>query len=120
VIVHASSVDTDFFARLRLQDAAFSARLPAVLDALAVGRDADAPVPTSACSARLQHELHTLAGCAATFGYVQLGQAARALEQRLRVLQAFNDVPAVDWRAWFAQLDAMVAWARIDARHGVR
>jgi HPt (histidine-containing phosphotransfer) domain-containing protein len=120
VLSRSTSVDADFFARLRLQDAAFSARLPAILDALAEGRDPATPVPASACSARLQHELHTLAGCAATFGYVQLGQAARALEQRLRVLQAFDDVPAVDWRAWFAQLDAMLAWARVDARRGVR
>ncbi len=101
-----SPVEADFFARLRVQDAAFSAGLPGTLDALAALQDPLA----------LQHELHTLAGCATTFGYRRLGQEARALEQRLRVLRAFDTVPDVDWTAWFSELAALVAWARLDAR----
>jgi HPt (histidine-containing phosphotransfer) domain-containing protein len=114
------SVEAAFFARLRVQDAAFAAGLPAMLDGLGQLHDRSNVVPTTACSAQLQAELHTLAGCAATFGYLRLGQDARALEQRLRVLQAFECVPAVDWRAWFDQLDAMLAWARVDARRAGR
>lgn len=106
--------DATFFARLRVQNAAFSAGLPVMLDELAALHDPLAPQPAPACSAELQRRLHTLAGCAATFGYRRLGVEARALEQRLRVLQAFDGVPAVDWSAWFTQLAAMIAWARID------
>lgn len=120
MIATSSSVESDFFARLRVQDAAFAAGLPAILECLAHAHDRDVPVPTAAASAQLQRDLHTLAGCATTFGYVRLGHDARALEQRLRVLQAFECVPAVDWREWFDQLDAMLAWARVDARRGVR
>jgi HPt (histidine-containing phosphotransfer) domain-containing protein len=108
--------ETDFFARLRVQEAAFSAGLPAMLAAIAARHDRAAAVPTSACAGALQQALHTLAGCAATFGYARLGQEARALEQRLRVLQAFDCVPAVDWTAWFDQLDAMVKWALVAPR----
>ena len=112
----ASGLESDFFARLRVQDAAFSTGLPAMLAEIAGLHDRAEAIPSTACGARLQHALHTLAGCAATFGYRRLGREARALEQRLRVLQAFEAVPAVDWLDWFRQLDATLAWARIDPR----
>jgi HPt (histidine-containing phosphotransfer) domain-containing protein len=109
-------LETDFFARLRLQDAAFSAGLPGMLAQLAA---LHAPgLPTPASSSALQHQLHTLSGCAATFGYRRLGREARALEQRLRVMQAFEAVPEVDWREWFTQLSAMIAWASVDPHRG--
>ncbi len=43
-----------------------------------------------------------------TFGFRELGQGARALEQRLRVLTAFELVGADDWQAWLAALDEFV------------
>ena len=101
-----SPVEAGFFARLRVQDAAFSAGLQGTLAELAALRD----------PSELQRQLNTLAGCATTFGYRRLGQEARALEQRLRVLRAFDAVPAIDWTAWFGELAALLAWARIDAR----
>ncbi|MDQ2820492.1 MAG: Hpt domain-containing protein [Pseudomonadota bacterium] len=107
-------VAADFFARLRVQDAAFSAGLPATLACLAALHDPARPIPTPAASNELQRQLHTLAGCAATFGYRRLGQEARALEQRLRVLQAFDNVPPVDWTDWFTQLFGLIAWASAD------
>ena len=106
----------DFFARLRVHGAMFSAGLPGELDQLLALHDPGRPVPAADASDLLQRRLHTLAGCAATFGYHRLGQQARALEQRLRVLQAFDAVPEVDWSEWFAQLAAMVTWARADPR----
>ena len=112
----ASVLESDFFARLRVQDAAFRAGLPAMLAEIAGLHDRAEAIPSTACGARLQYALHTLAGCAATFGYRRLGREARVLEQRLRVLQAFEAVPAVDWLDWFRQLDATLAWARIDPR----
>jgi HPt (histidine-containing phosphotransfer) domain-containing protein len=108
VIPTLSAPDAAFFARLRVQDAAFSAGLPAMLDEL--GRLQDPLL--------LQHQLHTLAGCATTFGYRRLGREARVLEQRLHVLCAFDAVPAIDWTDWFSQLAAMLAWARVDPRAG--
>jgi len=116
VIATPAGHEADFFARLRVQEAAFSAGLPAMLGAIAARHDRAAAVPASACAGALQQALHTLAGCAATFGYPRLGQEARALEQRLRVLQAFDRVPAGDWSAWFEQLDAMVEWALVAPR----
>ena len=116
MIATSSAVATDFFARLRAQEAVFSAGLPAVLDTIGALHDRVLPIPSAACGVRLQQALHTLAGCAPTFGYRRLAQEARALEQRLRVLQAFDDVPAVDWMTWFDQLDAMLAWARVAPR----
>jgi HPt (histidine-containing phosphotransfer) domain-containing protein len=116
VIATSASLETDFFARLRVQEAAFSAGLPAMLAEIAARHDRATAVPATACAGALQQALHTLAGCAATFGYPRLGQEARSLEQRLRVLQAFDCVPAVDWAAWFDQLDAMLDWAQVDPR----
>ena len=116
MIATPDRLEEDFFARLRVQEAAFSAGLPAMLAGIAARHDRATAVPATACAGALQQALHTLAGCAATFGYPRLGQEARALEQRLRVLQAFDCVPAVDWAAWFGQLDAMLDWAQVDPR----
>jgi HPt (histidine-containing phosphotransfer) domain-containing protein len=116
VIAPSAAPDAAFFARLRTQDAAFSGGLPASLDQLAALFDPACPSPSAACSVELRERLHTLSGCAATFGYRRLGVEARALEQRLRVLQAFEVVPDVDWTAWFTQLANMVDWARLDPR----
>jgi HPt (histidine-containing phosphotransfer) domain-containing protein len=112
--------DVAFFARLRAQDAAFSAGLPAMLEYLAALYDPRVAAPAPAVSTDMQRRLHTLSGCAATFGYRRLGIEARALEQRLRVLQAFEAVPAVDWTEWYRQLVTMIVWARADPRdeHG--
>ena len=120
MIAPSAATDAAFFARLRTQDAAFSAGLPASLDQLAALFDPACPSPSAACSFELRERLHTLSGCAATFGYRRLGVEARALEQRLRVLQAFEAVPDVDWTAWFNQLTHMIDWARLDPRaeHG--
>jgi HPt (histidine-containing phosphotransfer) domain-containing protein len=116
MIATPARLEADFFARLRVQEAAFNTGLPAMLAGIAARHDRATAVPAAACAGALQQALHTLAGCAATFGYLRLGQEARALEQRLRVLQAFNCVPAIDWAAWFDQLDAMLDWAQVDPR----
>ena len=120
MIATSAPVEADFFARLRVQDAAFSAGLPGMLAQLAALHDPVQAKPTAAASSELQRQLHTLAGCAATFGYRRLGQEARALEQRLRVLQAFDQVPDIDWTDWFVQLFAMIAWASHDPCRGSR
>lgn len=101
-------VEAAFFARLRTEQASFSAGLPASLDALAQLRD----------PAALQARLHTLAGCATTFGYRRLGREARVLEQRLRVLRAFAPAPASDWSVWLRELADLLAWARVEPRAG--
>ncbi len=110
--------DRQFFSRLASANAGFDRGLPATLErlgALGAGLDPAAPAATAA---ELQAMLHTMAGSALTFGYRGLGQHARALEQRLRVLTAFEAVAANDWAAWLGELREFVDAARRDP-HGL-
>jgi HPt (histidine-containing phosphotransfer) domain-containing protein len=112
--MHAA--DQQFFSRLASANAGFASRLPATLDRLAaLGAQLDPLAPASA-AAELQAMLHTMAGSAVTFGYRGLGQHARALEQRLRVLTTFEVVAASDWAAWLGELGQFVEAARRDPR----
>jgi HPt (histidine-containing phosphotransfer) domain-containing protein len=113
----ATLIDQDFFARLRALNDKFAAGVPDTLARLAALRaafDADAPDP--ALVADLHQTLHTVAGSAATFGFRTMGQQARALEQRLRVLMAFEVVAARDWENWLSSLDEYRAWAAVDPK----
>lgn len=106
----ASGIDVGFFVRLTQANQVFRAGLPATLGRIrSAGADfvPGAPVPRQV--AELQALLHTLAGAAVTFGFRELGQGARALEQRLRVLRVFDTVGEDDWRAWLAALDDFVS-----------
>ena len=115
--MHAA--DQQFFSRLASASAGFASRLPATLERIgALGaalQPADAAT-TAATAAELQAMLHTMAGSAVTFGYRGLGQHARLLEQRLRVLTAFESVAASDWAAWADELLQFVEAARRDPR----
>ena len=105
----AGPVDAAFFARLTAANERFRAGLPDTLRRLGgAGTGFDPDAPAAALAAELQSLLHTLAGAAVTFGFRELGQGARALEQRLRVLTAFEHVGEDDWRAWLASLDDFV------------
>jgi HPt (histidine-containing phosphotransfer) domain-containing protein len=113
----ATLIDEEFFARLRLLNDKFAASIPTMLDrlrALRLAFNPDSPAPQAV--ADLQQLLHTIAGSAATFGFRSFGQQARSLEQRLRVLTAFEVIPARDWCNWLDSLDEMVAWAAIDPK----
>ena len=106
----AGPVDAAFFARLTAANERFRAGLPATLAQLAAARGELLPeAPAPALVAELQSLLHTLAGAAVTFGFRELGHGARALEQRLRVLRAFDAVGAGDWNAWLGELDGFLA-----------
>jgi HPt (histidine-containing phosphotransfer) domain-containing protein len=112
--MHAA--DQQFFSRLASANASFASRLPATLERLAaLGAQLD-PAQPAATAAELQAMLHTVAGSAVTFGYRSLGQHARALEQRLRVLTTFEAVAASDWAAWTGELQQLVEAARRDPR----
>jgi len=103
-------VDSAFFARLTQANERFRAGLPVTLSRLAAVRAALLPgAPAPASVAELQSLLHTLAGAAVTFGFRELGHGARGLEQRLRVLTAFDTVGEDDWGAWLGALDGFVA-----------
>ena len=88
----ATLIDQDFFARLRALNDKFAAGVPATLARLqAAARGVrSAARRTPQLVAELHQILHTIAGSAATFGFRTMGQQARALEQRLRVLMAFE------------------------------
>ena len=107
-----SPVDEPFFARLAQLQAQFADALPDTLARLARAcARLDPCAPDAAALDEAQALLYVLAGSAPTFGLRELGGQARALEQRLRVLTAFETVGAADWRAWTADVDAFVLWA---------
>ena len=114
-------VDQKFFARLAELNDKFAARLPSTLERLAalsqqLAPAAGAAFDPAAPAGELQAMLHTLAGSAATFGFRGLGHHARLLEQRLRVLRAFDTVAAREWQAWRAELDEYIDAAQRDPK----
>jgi HPt (histidine-containing phosphotransfer) domain-containing protein len=113
----ATLIDQDFFARLRLLNDKFAAGVPDTLARLGAIRAAfDPHAPAPQLVSELHQILHTIAGSAATFGFRTMGYQARGLEQRLRVLMAFDVIPARDWENWLASLDAYTAWAAVDPK----
>jgi len=113
----ATLIDQEFFARLRALNDKFAAGVPDTLARLHAARSAfDPEAPNLAIVKDIHQVLHTIAGSAATFGFRVLGQEARSLEQRLRVLMAFEVVAPRDWRHWFDGLDEYLAWAAIDPK----
>ena len=113
----ATLIDTEFFARLNALNDKFAASVPDTLARLRRHRAAfDPAAPDPAVVQELRQLLHTIAGSAATFGFRVFGQEARNLEQRLRVLTAFENIAAGDWVRWLAALDVYIAWAEINPR----
>jgi HPt (histidine-containing phosphotransfer) domain-containing protein len=113
----APPVDQQFFERLREMNDKFAAGVPATLARLeGLAAAFDPAAPDRALAAELQQVLHTIAGSAATFGFRTFGAEARVLEQRLRVLQAFEQVGAAEWTSWLHSLGHYLAWAGRDAR----
>jgi len=111
----ATLIDQAFFARLNALNDKFAASVPATLARLrALRARFDPAAPSEAVIKELHQMLHTIAGSAATFGLRVFGQQARSLEQRLRVLMAFDAIAAGDWERWLDALDAYLAWADID------
>jgi len=113
--------DQQFFARLAELNDKFAARLPSTFGRLAQLSQELAPAGASGFdpagpAGELQAMLHTLAGSAATFGFRGLGHHARLLEQRLRVLRAFDAVAASEWQTWRAELDDYIAAALRDPK----
>ena len=113
----ATLIDQEFFARLNALNAKFAASVPDTLARLRAHRQAfDPAAPDAAVIAELRQMLHTIAGSAATFGFRVFGQQARSLEQRLRVLMAFDTIAAADWARWLEGLDEYIAWAELDPK----
>jgi HPt (histidine-containing phosphotransfer) domain-containing protein len=113
--------DQQFFARLAELNEKFAARLPSTLDRLAelsqqLERAGEPAFDAAPAANEVQAMLHTLAGSAATFGFRGLGHHARLLEQRLRVLRAFDVVAATQWQAWRAELDEYIRTAQGDPK----
>jgi HPt (histidine-containing phosphotransfer) domain-containing protein len=113
----ATLIDTEFFARLNALNDKFAAGVPDTLARLQGLRDSFVPeAPDQDLVKELHQVLHTVAGSAATFGFRVLGHQARQLEQRLRVLMAFEVVAARDWQNWMEDLDDYIAWAQENPR----
>jgi HPt (histidine-containing phosphotransfer) domain-containing protein len=113
----ATLIDKDFFARLNALNDKFAASVPATLARLRGQHAAFNPdAPDEAIIKDIHQTLHTIAGSAATFGFRAFGTQARSLEQRLRVLMAFDTVAPDDWRRWLAALERYLSWAEIDPK----
>ena len=113
----ATLIDQDFFARLNELNDKFAASVPSTMARLREARVRFVSAqPDKALVEELHQMLHTIAGSAATFGFRVLGQQARQLEQRLRVLMAFDTVQAQDWENWMGCLDEYVAWAETNPK----
>ena len=113
----ATLVDQAFFARLKELDEQFAAGVPAMLERLrTLLALLDAAAPAAAVLGDIDQELHTIAGCAATFGFPAFGQQARSLEQQLRVLMATGTMDAAAWPLWMGKLDAYLTWSEADPR----
>jgi HPt (histidine-containing phosphotransfer) domain-containing protein len=113
----SNTVDAEFFERLAELNDKFAAALPQTLQRLSAARNAfDTERPQRELIEELHAVLHTLAGSSATFGLRALGQHARNIEQRLRVLMSFEAVAPEQWGAWLAELDVFVAWALRDPK----
>jgi HPt (histidine-containing phosphotransfer) domain-containing protein len=112
----ATLVDPEFLARLRALNDKFAASLPATLDKLEAARASlQLEVPDPVGLKELHQILHTIAGSAGTFGFAVLGQQARRLEQRMRMLMA-ETASRGDWEAWMADLQRFQRWADADPR----
>lgn len=113
----ATLIDQDFFARLNALNDKFAASVPDTLARLKAQRNGfDPAAPDPLVLQEVHQILHTIAGSAATFGFRVFGAQARALEQRLRVLMAFEAIAERDWRRWLDALDDYIAWAETDPR----
>ncbi|NML60769.1 hypothetical protein HHL21_06660 [Massilia sp. RP-1-19] len=113
----ATLIDQDFFARLNALNDKFASSVPSTMARLHDARMRfDVAAPDNGLVGELHQILHTIAGSAATFGFRVLGQQARQLEQRLRVLMAFDAVAPQDWENWMAGLDEYVAWAEMNPK----
>lgn len=113
----SSGVDAEFFERLAELNDKFAASLPQTMGKLSAARaDFDVAQPAPASVDALHAILHTLAGSAATFGFRVLGQHARILEQRLRVLTTFDAIAPEAWQAWLEELDVFTAWGLHDPK----
>ena len=113
----ATLIDQDFFARLHALNDKFAASIPATLERLELARQRFAPeAPQPELVKEMHQILHTIAGSAATFGFRVFGVQARQLEQRLRVLMAFDVIAPKDWNDWLAALDEYIGWSRIDPK----
>lgn len=111
------AVDADFFGRLAELNDKFAASLPQTLGRVSAARNAfDTAQPQPELIRELHAVLHTLAGSSATFGFRMLGQQARNIEQRLRVLMTFDAVAPGEWDAWLSELDVFVGWASLDPK----
>ncbi len=113
----ATLIDQEFFARLHALNDKFAASIPATLERLRAARSAFVPeAPDGELVKELHQILHTIAGSAATFGFRVFGVQARQLEQRLRVLMAFEAIAARDWNNWLDALDEYIAWAAVNPK----
>ena len=114
----ASLGDQEFRARLAALGEKFAATVPVTLDKITRALAAcETSFPPDASQLDMLHELlHGVAGSAGTFGYGELGQQCRRVEQLVRVVIAAHPAPAAEWASATQEVKRLLAWAAIDPR----
>jgi HPt (histidine-containing phosphotransfer) domain-containing protein len=114
----ATLVDQEFRARLAALGEKFAASVPVTMGKIAQALAAcEASFPPDAGQLDVLHELlHGVAGSAGTFGFGELGQQCRRVEQMVRVVIAAHPVPAAEWAPIPQEVKRLLAWAEIDPR----
>lgn len=99
---------TDLQRRLRAYRARFADGLPARLERLhGHWRDAFDPSHRETALKALYREAHNLAGSSASFGYQELGAAAKRLEERARALAEGRHAFAAECKELQHELDTL-------------
>ncbi len=114
----ATLVDQEFRARLAALGEKFAASVPVTMGKIGQAlADCEATFPPGAAQLDVLHELlHGVAGSAGTFGFGELGQQCRRVEQMVRVVIAAHPVPASEWAPVTQEVKRLLAWAEIDPR----
>jgi HPt (histidine-containing phosphotransfer) domain-containing protein len=114
----ATMVEQEFRARLAALGERFAASVPVTLDKIGhtlAACDASFP-PDPGQLAALHELLHGVAGSAGTFGFGELGQQCRRVDQMVRVVISAQFLGEADWAAVTQEAKRLLAWAEIDPR----
>jgi HPt (histidine-containing phosphotransfer) domain-containing protein len=114
----ATLVDQEFQARLAALGAKFAATVPVTMGKISAALAAcDAETtPSAATLTELQELLHGVAGSAGTFGFGELGQQCRRIEQALRVVIMAQNFSPSEWQPIRQEVKRLLAWAEIDLK----
>lgn len=103
-----TDVQDKILAQLAALRKRYAADLPAKIQQIRTGFEALNKQWDRESVSTLHRQAHSLTGSGATFGYAEVSQAARNLEQRLKALMETENLTALnDWSGWDQQLGTL-------------